>query len=135
MIANRRSILNLRRPDCKNVYEPDTALTIESPPPHNLRRALPIRARQRLEAMMKTDISTFGYPIGTTDARTADSGQVRLGGTAPSLPRRSTEAAVADTGKVRFGGTSPSFPVQRPTGAVADGAKVRMGGTAPSFPR
>lgn len=40
----------------------------------------------------------------------ADSGKIRLGGTAPSLPPvRSTPASIADTGKVRTGGTAKSL--------------------------
>lgn len=43
-------------------------------------------------------------------ASIADSGKIRLGGTAPSLPPvRPAPANVADTGKVRTGGTAKSL--------------------------
>jgi hypothetical protein len=61
---------------------------------------------------MKNETSTFGNSIRPTDAGTADKGQVRLGGTAPSFPVRRPAVAVADSGKVRMGGTAPWFPKQ-----------------------
>lgn len=59
---------------------------------------------------MKSGTSTSGNSIRPTDARTQDTGQVRLGGTAPSFPVRRPSGAVADSGKVRMGGTAPFFP-------------------------
>ena len=59
---------------------------------------------------MKNETSTLDHSVRPTDAHTADKGQVRLGGTAPSFPKRSAYATVADTGKVRMGGTAPFVP-------------------------
>jgi hypothetical protein len=47
---------------------------------------------------------------GTVPATIADTGKVRLGGGAPSLPPvRAIPASVADSGKVRLGGGCPAL--------------------------
>jgi hypothetical protein len=49
---------------------------------------------------------------------------------------RISAEAVADTGKVRLGGYAPSLPPVRISAeAVTDAGKVRLGGYAPSLPR
>jgi hypothetical protein len=59
---------------------------------------------------MQTERKDAANPTATIqkDARTSDTGKVRLGGQSPSLPIRAA-AAVADNGKVRLGGQTPSL--------------------------
>ena len=64
-------------------------------------------------------------------AATADSGKVRFGGHAPSLPP--VRVSATDAGKVRFGGHAPSLPPVRVS--ATESGKVRVGGCAPSLPR
>ena len=44
---------------------------------------------------------------------------------------QSTQPRIADSGKVRMGAQAPSLPPAR----IADSGKVRMGAQAPSLPR
>ena len=64
--------------------------------------------------MQKRDSLELRVRIPSPD--TADTGKVRLGAQAPSLPPRvlrTASAATADTGKVRMGAQAPSLPPRK----------------------
>jgi hypothetical protein len=70
-------------------------------------------------------------PVSLDGAATAESGKVRFGGNAPSLPP--VRVSATESGKVRLGGNAPSLPPVRVS--ATESGKVRLGGNAPSLPR
>jgi hypothetical protein len=59
---------------------------------------------------MQSERKNAASSVRPAEAKSQDTGKVRLGGASPSLPPvRVVSTATADNGKVRLGGASPSL--------------------------